>query len=106
MTIRENVVGYALSGSQTKLSTGWWLWKVGLMRSTMIIGNIFRRFIGGYAAVVCANLLISFVLLKWKNDNHSSIIGDDFLDPYIVDYIGQTVNHQVPTLRPKYNQIC
>ena len=81
MTIRENVVGYALFGIETKLVTGWWLWKVGLMISTIIIANNFRGFIGAYAAVVCTNLLLSFVLLKWKNDNLSSIIVDDFLDP-------------------------
>ena len=52
MTIRENVVGYALAGSETKVFIWWWLWKVGLMRSTMIIANISGGFIGGYAAVL------------------------------------------------------
>ena len=37
MTIRENVVGYALAGSETKVFIWWWLWKVGLTRSNVTI---------------------------------------------------------------------
>ena len=42
--------------------------------------------------MVRAYLRVSFVLPKGENKSPSPIIGDGFLDPYTVDYVGQPLN--------------
>ena len=53
--------------------------------------------------MVSAYIFVSFVLPKGENDSPSLIIGDGFLDPYNVDYVGQPLNHRVPAL---FEQFC
>ena len=45
----------------------------------------------GWRVGIC--LLVSFVLPRGEKDSPSPIIGDGFLDPYNVDYVGQPLNH-------------
>ena len=52
--------------------------------------------------MIQAYLLVSFVLPKGENDSPSPIIRDAFLGPYNVDYVGQPLNHRVPTLSEQF----